>query len=152
MATSSTASLSREQNHLAEINGSLQDIYRTFGHQFAELARWRSDGLLLEIVKADHLMWKARLADLIVNDNQMGEDEIKDHTQCRLGSSRYGSLPAFREIEQPHQRVHAIGRQIVELVAAGHRDDALAALREMEQISEELIGLIDRLKQEALGQ
>ena len=154
-----TASLTREQNHLGEINGSLQGIYRTFGRQFGELAKWRSDGLLLEIVKADHLMWKARLADLIVNDNQMGDDEIKDHTQCRLGkwyyslgSSRYGSLPAFREIEQPHQRVHAIGRQIVELVAAGHRDDALAALREMEQISEELIGLIDRLKQEALDQ
>ncbi|RMG50481.1 MAG: hypothetical protein D6717_13855 [Gammaproteobacteria bacterium] len=153
-----TASLNQEQRHLGEINESLQDIYRSFGRQFGELAKWKSDSLLLEIVKADHLMWKARLADLIVNDNTMGEDEIKDHTQCRLGkwyyslgTSRYGSLPSFQSIEPPHQRVHALGRQIVELVSAGQRDDALAALREMETISEELIGLIDQLKQEALA-
>jgi methyl-accepting chemotaxis protein len=147
-------SLKSESQQVETVNDHARSLSRTTAQQLNVLAAWKQEELLLQIVKADHLMWKARLADVLHGDGGMREDELKDHTQCRLGhwfagagKARYGDVAVFREMEAPHARVHALGREIVQLAAADSFDAALAKFREMEQEGGRLFALIDRLAQ-----
>ncbi len=153
-----TASLTAEAQQVHGIVGSARGLVSRLERQFAALAEDAPDRLLLEVVKADHLLWKLRLALLLHGELEIAEGELKDHTQCRLGrwyygtgGSRYGTLAAFREMEGPHQRVHALAREIWSLAQAQRIEDALEKLQQMDGLSTELIGLLDRLGAEVEG-
>jgi len=120
--------------------------------QFDSLAELGQDRLLLEVAKADHLMWKAKLAEMLYGYRTLGENELKDHTQCRLGKwyyqagkVRFGSMRAFIDMEQPHAKVHSLGRDIAKSIQSGRPDEALRKFEEMDKLSATLIGLLDEL-------
>jgi len=158
-----TASLQNEAREIESITTHARELADRFRGQFEVLAEGAPDRLLLEVVKADHMLWKIRLALLLHGHAEIGEDELKDHTQCRLGrwyygtgAARYGAEQAYREMEAPHRRVHELAREIWGLVRDGRTDEAAERLRQMEGYSAELIGLLDqlgeRLDGEARGQ
>ena len=153
--TSITDALGREAEQVAEITTLSRDIAENTLAGFNKLAGWEHERLLLEIVKADHLMWRARLGEMVLGGRQMREDELKDHTQCRLGKwyytlgqSHYGRHPAFKAIEAPHTRVHSLGREIAEDVANHRLDAANNKLEELEGLSIQLFELFDKLAED----
>jgi methyl-accepting chemotaxis protein len=119
---------------------------------FEGLAGFGHEELLLQVAKSDHLLWKAKLAEVIYGRQNLSEGEIKDHTQCRLGRwyygdgrAHFGELAPFRAMEAPHAAVHRLGREIAELSAKGAIEEAVTRLEQLDQHSEQIFAHIDAL-------
>ncbi len=61
------------------------------------------------------------------------------------GRSRYGGRPGFPVVCELHERVHDIGRDVVELHTQGHQADARARLAQLRALSDQLIDELRRL-------
>jgi methyl-accepting chemotaxis protein len=151
LATVTTA-LKSESTKVEAISALAHAQAENSRRQFDLLAESGDERLLLEVVKSDHLMWKVKLTDVLHGRLMLAEDELKDHTQCRLGKwyngagrSRYGSHPAFQAMEAPHAAVHRLGREIAGHAARGETDAAARKLAEMDGLSAELFRHIDAL-------
>jgi methyl-accepting chemotaxis protein len=144
--------LKQESEEIMTVSHHARTLSQAMAAQLNVLTQWNHDALLIEAVKGDHLMWKARLADAIHGGMPMNEQELKDHTQCRLGKwyqgpgrDKYGALTAFVAMDTPHARVHALGREISEQVAQGNFDSALIKFTEMDSVSLELFQYLDEI-------
>jgi methyl-accepting chemotaxis protein len=153
-----TVSLQNESAQVTAISQCARALTQSAAQQFNLFAEWGNEELLIQAVKNDHLQWKAKLADVIYGRLSLSDGELKDHTQCRLGKwyyttgkQRYGNVAAFREMEAPHARVHALGRDIAKNMAAGNTEKALAQFNEMHGHSQELFRLLDALTRSANG-
>jgi len=147
-----TTSLKNESGQVDAISRHAQALVKNTRNQFDLLAAFGHDHMLLQVVKADHLLWKARLIDAVHGKQTLSETELKDHTQCRLGKwyygdgkARFGESSAFRAMEAPHAAVHRLGREIAELAATGAIEPALKKLDEMDNLSGQLFRCIDQL-------
>lgn len=112
--------------------------------------------VVIKLAKSDHIVWRRKLTDLLLGNSELSADEIKDHTQCRLGKwyyslgkQNFSKYPAFVELENSHERIHRIGREVYQLHQARQFDAAIAKLEEMETVSATVIGMLDRLLKEA---
>jgi methyl-accepting chemotaxis protein len=107
---------------------------------------------VLELAKSDHVLWKKRLAEVLVGRAALDQSAVTDHRQCRLGRW-YGSVeeprwrdnPYYAALDAPHARVHAHAREIVRLFNAGRRDEAEAEYVLLEAASSEVLELLERL-------
>ena len=124
--------------------------------QLQQLATLSFENKIPRLAKADHVIWKKRLADMAVGRARLNADELSDHHSCRLGKWYYGedsrpyrSHPAFAPLERPHELVHEHGKRAAKLFEKG---DFAGALKEIEQVgaaSEEVLRLLDSLGQKA---
>jgi len=115
------------------------------------------DADLLELARADHLIWVQRLHGMIVGRERLLESEVADHTECRLGKWYYsrgreilGDNPTFIALEEPHRRIHQAARQAAAAWNAGRKDEAERLVREVASISTEILQLLGQLS-ERLG-
>jgi len=152
------SSLGEEKQQIESIVASARELTQTSARQFNLLAEWGQDRVLLEVVKSDHLLWKARLADALLGGTPMRMEEIKDHTQCRLGrwyytdgKARYGGLAPFQAMEPIHTQIHAVGRAIAEHTLGGEQDAAIKKLAEMNELSARLFAHVDQLAAQLEG-
>ncbi len=123
--------------------------------QFNHLTALNQDQILLQTVKADHVTWKIRLTAMSLGGDIIPENELKDHTQCRLGQWYYSkgqenfkNNDAFQKMERPHARVHEIGKEIASLALQGQIDAASQKIAEMEKYSQQLFVHIEELLNE----
>ncbi len=96
-----------------------------------------------ELAKVDHLLYKFRVYKVLLGLSEETVDAFGSHSECRLGKWYYhgdghacfSRLPGYREVEDPHRRVHE--RAIVALKAHADADSRsmLAAVGEMESAS-----------------
>jgi methyl-accepting chemotaxis protein len=107
---------------------------------------------VLHRAKADHMLWKKRLNEMLAGLNRLSAAELVDHTACRLGKWYLGitesdmrALPAFRELDGHHAAVHRHGKRAAELYASGDREGAYREVAEMERASAVVVELLDRL-------
>ena len=124
--------------------------------QFQDLGRQDIPDAVLYLAKSDHMLWKKRLAQMLVGKTGLSEDEVTDHHSCRLGkwyygdgSAAYRGHGAFRGLEDPHKRVHAAAREIVRLFNAGDLGAAMTQYRALEDASREVVGGLTRLGEDA---
>ncbi len=120
--------------------------------QFAELASQDIPNAVLYLAKSDHMLWKKRLAQMLVGKAGLAESEVTDHHSCRLGkwydgdaSRCYHGLAAFRDLEAPHARVHTAARDVVRLFNAGERVTAMEEFRKLEAASDAVVAGLDAL-------
>ncbi len=109
---------------------------------------------IFEIVEMDHRVWVNRIRWHLEGKIQLDDSDISDAHSCNLGKwyysygKRYFShIPVFKEIEQPHEKVHDLGKEIVALVNAGHLERAKLLFGELESTAERLLNLISQLAQ-----
>ena len=90
----------------------------------------------------------------MLTDDEVTELTVQtDHRKCGFGKwyygegrDKYGQLPAMRDIEAPHKRLHAL---IGESVACKQRRDNAAAeqlFSELDTLSTRIIGLLEQLE------
>jgi methyl-accepting chemotaxis protein len=110
-----------------------------------------STGTLLERVKADHRMWVKRLYRMYHGLEKIAH--VGDHRSCRLGKWYYSDASkgvsqseAFLKLEGPHKELHAKAQECVEKYNRGERDGCLDGIMQVENISHEVVKLIDELK------
>ncbi len=151
---------------VAEVNEAMlltmADKIQDNNDRFSDLAKtWfkaDSDRSLCEMAKIDHVFFKKRVLDAVIGRSQWLPSEVPDHHGCRLGKwydslnrPEYRALPAYARLVEPHQRVHAFGRRALEATAAGHPDQAHAAIDELNTASLEVLDLLEELSQGIAG-
>ena len=121
--------------------------------QLEGLAELDIPNKIIELAKSDHVMWKKRLAELLIGHATLKDSELSDHTKCRLGrwytgvtDPRWLNNAAFRKLDQPHAQVHAHARTAVRLFNAGRREDAEAEYARMETASAEVLAILEQLE------
>jgi methyl-accepting chemotaxis protein len=118
------------------------------------------------LVKVDHVIYKQR-AYMALSTN--GEETYRqavavDHHQCRLGKwyesiggERFGAMPSFRLLEQPHARVHSNVHNMLHALGQGWEENGdvqeniYKSMQATEQASHEVMLLIDKLVLEKHG-
>lgn len=118
----------------------------------SDIAKLELAGSTLWLAKADHIIWKKRLADMFSGRQTLRAEELADHTSCRLGQWYQAQLrenkivsPAFREIDYPHKLVHERGIAAAKFFNDGQTEKAIACLKEVEIHSIEVVAKLDEL-------
>ena len=150
-----TLAVQHENQQVDDIAHHANQLNSAILSQFNHLPTLNQDQILLQTVKADHINWKIRLTAMAMGGDTIPDDELKDHTQCRLGQWYYGkgeknfkTYGSFQRMEQPHARVHEIGKEIAALALQGQTDAACQKISEMENYSQQLFEHINELLKE----
>jgi methyl-accepting chemotaxis protein len=127
------------------------------GNQLTQLMEQDIPGKIVKIAKVDHVIWKKRLADMLVGLETLRPDELASHEACRLGKWYYGpssmayrAHSAFVRLETPHRLVHDHGKAAARAFLDGDIDRALAEVAEVERASKDVIDLLDTLDKAGL--
>lgn len=104
----------------------------------------------LNTVKLDHVIWKGKLYELILNKDKT--TAVNSHAECRLGKWYYSEagrafshFSSFTQLDIPHAEVHSSGQ--LALKAFREQDDQKLwrNLEKMERASTQVIKKIDEL-------
>jgi methyl-accepting chemotaxis protein len=132
-----------------------QSIERLVGTFTAEMRlTGRSDLEMLAIAKADHKAFVQKVVDALEGRSTLKAGQLADHEHCRFGHWYFHAgpvvraLPAFARLAEPHQRVHALGAQVLEALESKGRDAARDALRPLERAMEDVLRSLDALEAE----
>lgn len=125
----------------------------------SKLAEEDIENKVIYLAQADHLLWKKRLLDMAVGRSNMKAKDLTDHTLCRLGKWYYGlsddhirNLGAFRNIEEPHKRVHAIGIEAAQYFEAHNVDDGMRLYAQLDEASKDVIRDLNKMLAELAQQ
>ena len=120
--------------------------------EIQEFGEMKLKDAVLRLAKSDHILWKKRLVNMILDRGDIELSTVASHHDCRLGTwydtlgkELYGTKGAFKEMAIPHERVHSLGRQAVERYNNGDRTGAIADVEAIAPLSEEVVNLLDRL-------
>ncbi|HWI47716.1 MAG TPA: globin-coupled sensor protein [Rummeliibacillus sp.] len=108
---------------------------------------------LLQLSKADHILWKWRIYNMFLGLEKISESEVSSHKECRLGKwygsqkalDRFGNETAFKELDIYHQEVHEQAKIAVQLFNKGQIQEAENALKQIEFSSSKVLININQL-------
>ncbi|MCW8915531.1 MAG: methyl-accepting chemotaxis protein [Magnetovibrio sp.] len=102
--------------------------------------------------KSDHVIWKKKLAEMVIGRTTLNPDELASHTSCRLGKWVGGvtdpailNHPAFAALERPHSLVHDHGIEAARKYQNHDLEGALAEIDLVDEPSKEVLRLLDEL-------
>ncbi len=131
------------------VSGVIDEVV-TLSDNMTRVISASSTEAFIETVKLDHLMYKIEVYQRLFGMSQKSIDSFSDHHQCRLGKWYYEGkgrqlehLPVYRQLEQPHELVHAAGIRALNAKANGQHEDCIESLHQMEEASIEVLNLLD---------
>lgn len=100
-----------------------------------------SSNALLQLSKADHILWKWRIYNMFLGLEQVHPQDVAAHTDCRLGvwyfsettKARFGHLPVFQELDKYHAEVHNAARDAAENY---HKHDIAKAEEDLQRVED----------------
>ncbi|MCI4665541.1 MAG: methyl-accepting chemotaxis protein [Neomegalonema sp.] len=146
-------------DNVAAVDGNLSDLSDAVDSAVAavagrlrEIEKVELPGKVLRLAKADHVIWKKRLADIFAGKETISEEELSSHRSCRLGKWYFGpearqfaGSRAFKALDKPHQAVHENGIAAVKAFNAGDIARALQFVDLVETASQDVIDGLDQL-------
>ena len=147
------ADLSAQNEALIE---EMADSYQATNDEFMVSAQnWFNEGsdqALCEMAKIDHVLFKKRILDTVVDRGDWKSDEVPDHHSCRLGkwyddlsNSKLVNHPSYKALVEPHMIVHAAGKQALINHAANDFEATIAELDRMNEASLDVVRLLGEL-------
>ena len=129
-----------------EINRFRNDIVANNNVQLSSVS-------LLQLSKADHILWKWRVYNMFLGLEKLSSSDVSSHRDCRLGKwytsektiARFGHLPAFKQLDKHHELVHVQAKYAVEAYYSGQIEKAESHLGEIEKASYEVLHYIQEL-------
>lgn len=153
------AKMSREV--IAKVDGVTDGLQRASTHVqsgLVEATKCLDTDMLILATKADHASFKKRVIDTVLGRGQEASSKLPDHHACRLGkwydslaTEEIKRLPAYAALLDPHTRVHAHGKRVLEHHERGDYADALLEAKKLDQASHEVISLLDALYLQVLN-
>ncbi|MBL4616027.1 MAG: CZB domain-containing protein [Magnetovibrio sp.] len=102
--------------------------------------------------KSDHVIWKKKLAEMIIGRQALNPEELADHHHCRLGKwadtvsdPAIKGHPALAALAGPHAKVHTHGIEAARKFQNQDLEGALAEIALVEAPSNEVLRLLDEL-------
>ncbi len=120
-----------------------------------ELARFKTnvEGVDLGAAKSAHLSWKVRLRGYLDGKSSLTLQEAVSHRDCAFGKwyyseglQRYARIPEMQEIEAPHEELHALVKQAIELKEAGDVEAAEALYDRVSSISARIVDRLNTIE------
>jgi methyl-accepting chemotaxis protein len=172
-----TSVMQSNSNKMLEMANNVQGVVTEMNSDFnvfAEQAQmtftsvdFAHDICYASLVKVDHMIYKQKAYKSFHagTKNEDAEAVKVDHLHCRLGKWYYqgigkemfGHLPAFRDLETPHQEVHAAGHAALGYLSQDWQKDVqlqiniLETYKQMEQASDRVMERIDAMIVEKHG-
>ena len=126
--------------------------------QFAQNAREAfdetSNAALCYMTKIDHVLFKQRVIDTCMGNDNWHSKDVPDHHRCRLGkwydtldNPEISTLPAYQKLKDPHQRVHRAAHDALDAHEVGNHAAMVAGLDALDKASVEVIESLDELSQ-----
>lgn len=108
---------------------------------------------LLQLSKADHILWKWRIYNMFLGLENIEEGDVSSHQECRLGKwylspkaqQRFENDANFKELDIHHQEVHNQAKIAVQLFHDGRIEEAENALHQLEAASNKVIEALNQL-------
>jgi methyl-accepting chemotaxis protein len=131
---------------------------KVIGRTLGDMAKLEIKDLTIHIAKSDHMIWRKRLADMLVGRESLNPAELADHTQCRLGKW-CGTLkdpsitdhPAFHALEEPHRLVHQHGIEAARRYQQGDVEGAVEWIGKAAEASKGVMAALDQLASRDAG-
>lgn len=106
----------------------------------------------IQRAKSDHVIWKKKLAEMVIGRQALNPDELADHHNCRLGKwadavsdPAIKDHPAMKALPGPHAKVHAHGIEAARKFQNHDLEGALAEIAQVDEPSREVLRLLDEL-------
>ena len=149
-STSLQASQARKDTEgLAEISSQLTMLVKASGVDTGEL-------LDLSSAKAAHLNWKTKLRSYLDGKSTLREDQAVSHKHCEFGQwyysdglKKFGDIKALKDVEAPHEQLHALIREIIQLKQQGDVIGAEKKYRQVTDYSNTIVELLDQAESAA---
>lgn len=111
-----------------------------------------TDGFDFSGAKQKHLTWKMKIRSFLDGKRTMLQGEALSHNECELGQwlfsvglRKFGKSPLMIELDQKHQKLHALVKQILDLKRVGKTEEAEEAYSVLLQTSDRIVSLLDEL-------
>ncbi len=141
---------------IEQIVDAMDTFEQSVSEQISKLADIDVPGKVLRLAQSDHVIWKKRLANMIVGREGLNPSELANHNTCRLGKwyNRVSdpackNNSAFRALEHPHRMVHDHGIRAVRLFNEGNTEAALAEITHVEAASKEVLKILQYLAEQS---
>ncbi|WP_051179149.1 methyl-accepting chemotaxis protein [Thermodesulfovibrio thiophilus] len=116
---------------------------------------FKTDEMIFDLAKIDHRIFIGKVAACLNGNLSLDPSQLTDHHNCRFGKWYFekgiktcGSIPAFKLIDEPHAKIHALAKEAVEAYNAGDKEKAEKIYEQMEEVSKQIINLLDQIKME----
>lgn len=146
--------IKRSAEELKEMVSDLQATLGRLRESTGSMKLLLSDSDLLELAKADHILWVQRLHAMLLGRDKIQPEDVADHTKCRLGRWYYGedrgtlrNDPVFRSLEEPHKFLHARAAEAVTAWNEGNEKEARRGIQEVVATSQDILAILSRLQQ-----
>ena len=122
-------------------------------------SHWEMTDFPLLVAQYDHIRWVNRVLQVMEGGLlQLSREELQNHGHCRFGqwyenggSQRYGHLEEFIDIKPIHERIHAVGPEIIRLLESGRIDLARTLVPELLDLRDRILEQLKALH-EAVAQ
>ena len=142
----------RNLDEISDVLEAMQKAAAVLDQRVEDFSSDKSAEAIIEIAKNDHVRFKRTVVDRLLERSDITAARLSDHHSCRLGQwydsiqdPRITQNPAFTQLADPHQRVHAHGKKALELHARGDLDGANVEVEQMNHASHEVIAGLDQL-------
>ncbi len=116
----------------------------------------QGSALDLSKAKSAHRAWKARLRAFLDGKEALSQQEAVSHRHCILGKwyytdglERFRHIPEMKTLEEPHAKLHALIKEIIQLRESGLMPEAEAAYQKIVPLSETIVALLDTIERKA---
>lgn len=137
-----------------EVNG-LTKIAEDLRNSTAGFKTKGSELMILDLARTDHRVFVNKVGACLKGDATLDPSQMPDHRTCRFGKwylgegkQMCGNLQSFKEVDGPHERIHALAKEVVAACNSGDTSKAERIYKEMENISETIGSLLDGIKRE----
>ncbi len=144
---------SQNTETVRETNEALGRAEKLSSAQIQLLSAYEMPDRVLRIARADHVLWKKRLVDMMDGKTSLRPEELSSHRHCRLGkwylsdaSQALHHLPEWEELDLHHQRVHDSGIAAAQAMQDHDRQAAVGHIAGMESASDDVLRLLERLR------
>lgn len=107
----------------------------------------------LSRAKSAHLAWKTRIKAYLEGKESLTKEQAVSHQHCVLGKwfygegiSRFGHFAEMRDLEIPHERLHALIREIIQHQERGEVRQANAKAAQIDSLSRQIVDLLERIE------
>ena len=146
----STKSILDGVTSMCDSNDRIQESICT---KIIQLCNNKLSGLIILKAQSDHVVWKKKLVDMFSGRAGLNENELADNHKCALGKwffeisdPKYKSHQAYKNLADPHQKVHAHGIKAVTLCNQGKRAEAMEEFKKMEEASVNVMKYLKELE------
>ena len=142
-------------HHADNINGSASEMGAGIASLIGQMRAFKVDvdaATELEMAKSAHRAWRVRIRNFLDGKSALSLAEASSHNDCDLGRwcnsvgrESFGHLAPMQQLQQPHERLHALIREIIEARQAGNHQEAERMFSQIEEFSEHIVSLLDQL-------